>query len=127
MRKISSRRSMFAGLAAALLLSTSITAVSVAVSRAALADEAADQASVAAFFQAGYAFCDAVALGQTWGVDFYQAKIRGGQMLQEGKQKQLSEALSKGFKKSSNCGQSSSLDLDDSLELAALWTATPRA
>ena len=118
---------MFAGLAAALLLSTSITAVSVAVSRAALADEAADQASVTAFFQAGYAFCDAVALGQTWGIDFYQAKIRGGQMLQQGKQKQLSDALAKGFKKSTSCGQSSSLELDDSLEIAALWTAAPRA
>jgi hypothetical protein len=120
------RKNLLAGLAAALLLSSSLTAVSVIASRAAMADEAEDNASVAAFFQQGFAYCDAVALGQAWGVDFYQAKIRGGQMVQKGELRQLSEFLSKGYKKSA-CGQSSSLELEDSVAVADLWMATPQA
>ena len=45
-----------------------------------------DDAAVEVFFAAGYAYDDAVELGELWNVDFYQAKVLGGQALQDGEE-----------------------------------------
>ncbi|WP_106211873.1 hypothetical protein [Kineococcus rhizosphaerae] len=41
----------------------------------------ADSAALDAYFAAGYDYDDAVALGKIWNVDFYEAKVTGGQKL----------------------------------------------
>lgn len=125
MKTAATRQTLLAGLAAALLLSTSLTAVSLIASRAALADEAADAASLAAFFQHGYGWCDADVLGKFWGIDFYQAKIRAGQKVERGEHSVLADMLSEAYG-GNTCGQTSSLDYDDATAVATLWMAAPQ-
>ena len=126
MKTVGTRRTFYAGLAAALLLTSSLTAVSVAVSRGALADTAAENAAVDAFFQRGYGVCDADVLSRFWQIEFWDAKVRAGEMLQRGELRLLSDKLSYGYRDHS-CGESSSLGYEDAPALAALWTAPTQA
>jgi hypothetical protein len=120
------RKYLYAGLTAALLLTSSMTPVAVITSRAALADDAAGQASVQAFYDWGYGDCDAAALAQFWGIDLWSAKIGGGEMVQAGELPLLSDKLSDAYA-NFTCLQSSSLGYDDATTLAALWTKTSDA
>ncbi len=121
MNNVAKRRTLLAGLTAALLLTTSLTAVSLVASQSVLADDAADQASVIAFFDAGYGVCDADVLASFWGVDFWDAKVGGGQKVQDGHSDLLSSVLSQAYG-SHICNETSSLDYNDSTTVAALWT-----
>lgn len=117
------RKNLYAGLTAALLLTSSMTPVAVIASRAALADQATEQASMRAFFDWGYGDCDAAALAQFWNVDLWSAKVSGGEMVQAGELALLSDKLSDAYA-NFTCLQSSSLGYDDATTLAALWTTT---
>lgn len=114
------RQAFFAGLAAALLSTTALTAVSAIAVRPALADDQDDQASVSAFFDYGYGVCDAEVLSKFWGVDFWRAKVLGGQKVQGGAQDVLSEMLSEAYR-THVCGQSSALEYRDAADVATLW------
>ena len=126
MKIVGNRRHLYAGLAAALLLTSSLTAVSLVVSRAALSDEASEQASVVAFFDKGYGVCDADVLSRFWGVPFWDAKVMGGEKVQAGLLRELSDVLSAAYG-SHVCDETSSLGYDDAPPLAALWTGTAPA
>lgn len=104
MKSVSKRSGRFAGLTAALLLTSSLTIVSVAVSGSAMADQASEEAAAAAFFDYGYSGCDADILAMVWGMDYWEAKVHAGQKVQNGWHEAIAADLATGYGQYS-CGQ----------------------
>ncbi len=120
------RQAFFAGLATALLSTTALTAISSVAVRPAYADEASELASINAFFDFGYGVCDAEVLSKFWGIDFWEAKVIGGEKVQAGAHDVLSEVLSQAYG-SHVCGETSALDYHDAGDIAALWMGQTEA
>lgn len=126
MKSVTVRRYGLAGLAAALLLTSSLAAVSAIASRSAMADEASDEQAVRAFFDYGYGVCDAEVLSAFWEADFWDTKVWAGYKVVNGDHDLLADNLAAAYG-SYYCGQMGSLGYDDSMTLAALWSAPTQA
>lgn len=111
------RSRMLSGIAAAFLATTSMTVAAVSLTQSAYAYTAAQQE--AAFWKAGYAYCDAEKLGQYWGMATYNAKLNAGYKILIGDQRYLDEALAEAIQ-SYTCPNG--FNVDDSKDVAALWS-----
>ncbi len=122
MLKISKRYNLVARLAAALLLTSSMTAAPIAA-RAATTNPAGTP-EWAAFFKTGYGWCDAQVLSQYWKMNTDEAKVNAGAKILNGGNRYLGEALAAAYH-SHACG--SSFNYEDAAKLAELWTAEATA
>lgn len=111
-------RSMLSRIAAAFLMTSSMTVAAVSLTQSAYAYTAAQQE--AAFWKAGYAYCDAEKLGQYWGMSAYDAKLNAGYKILIGDQRYLDEAIMTAMQ-SYTCPNG--FNFDDSTNVAELWNA----
>lgn len=113
-------RNVLAGLTAAFLMTSSMTAASVALVQAAAAKTAqpTEDQSLTAFFDAGYAWCDAKVLAQYWNTDPSSSKVWAGEKILRGDQNILDEALGAAYQRH-RCNIA--FDTGDGAQLAALW------
>ena len=109
-------RGMLARIAAAFLMTSSMTVAAVTLTQSAYAYSQAQQE--AAFWKAGYAYCDAEKLGQYWGMSAYEAKLNAGNKILIGDQRYLDEALEYAVQRYT-CPNG--FNFDDSKDVAALW------
>ncbi|BCW91064.1 hypothetical protein sos41_42420 [Alphaproteobacteria bacterium SO-S41] len=109
-------RGLLPRIAAAFLMTSSMTVAAVSLTQSAYAFTQAQQE--AAFWKAGYAYCDAEKLGQYWGMDTYSAKLNAGNKILIGDQRYLDEAIAVAIQ-SYTCPNG--FNFDDSKDVAALW------
>jgi hypothetical protein len=119
MRNSLKRRGLLAGLTAAVLLTTSLVPVNVALAQR---DRCADGncPEYKAFEGSIYGFCDAVVLGRYWGVDSWETKLRIGDQVMHKRARFVSQELHDAFGRY-NCNDVSRLN--DASKIAELWTA----
>lgn len=106
--------------AAAFLMTSSLTGVSVSLLQPTFAYSQAEQE--AAFWNAGYAYCDAEKLGQYWQMSTYDAKLNAGYKILIGDQQYLDQAIAIAMR---SYGCPNGFNFDDSTKLADLWTSHP--
>lgn len=117
-------RKVLTAVVAAFLTTTSMTAASVALVQTAAAKAQAakpteDQA-LEAFFNSGYAWCDAKVLSQYWNTDPGSAKVWAGEKILRGDVAVLDEVLGISYTKF-RCQVA--FDFDDMQDVASLWTS----
>jgi hypothetical protein len=119
MRTSLKRAGLLAGLTAAVLLTSSLVPVNVALAqRTRCAD--GNCAEYKAFENSFYGFCDAVVLGKYWGVDSWETKLRIGDQVMQKKSRFINQELHDAFARY-NCNDVSRLN--DASKIAELWTA----
>ena len=119
MRSSLKRYGLLAGLTAAVLLTTSLVPVDVALAQR---DRCADGKcpEYKAFEDSNYGFCDAVVLGKYWGIDSWETKLRIGDQVMHKRARFVSQELHDAFGRY-NCNDVSRLN--DASTIAELWTA----
>lgn len=116
MTQARSRNRLFSGMAAAFLMTSSMTAAAVSLTQ--YAHAYTNQQLEDAFWKAGYSYCDAEKLGQYWGMATYDAKLNAGNKILEGGQRYLDEAIDYAIQRYT-CPNG--FNYDDATKLAALW------
>jgi hypothetical protein len=119
MRNSLKRYGLLAGLTAAVLLTSSLVPVNVALAQR---DRCSDGncPEYKAFESSFYGFCDAVVLGKYWGVDSWETKLRIGDQVMHKRNSFLNQELHGAFARY-NCNDVSRLN--DASTIAELWTA----
>ena len=119
MRNSLKRYGLLAGITAAVLLTTSLVPVNVALAQR---DRCADGKcpEYKAFEGSIYGFCDAVVLGKYWGIDSWETKLRIGDQVMKKRARFINQELHDAFARQ-NCNDVSSLN--DASTIAELWTA----
>jgi len=121
MRNSLKRYGLLAGLTAAVLLTTSLVPVDVALAqRTRCADGKCAESK--AFDDSFYGFCDAVVLGKYWGVDSWEAKLRIGDQVIHKRERFINDELHGAFARF-NCNQT--FNYNDAQKVADLWMAGP--
>jgi hypothetical protein len=121
MRNSLKRYGLLAGLTAAVLLTTSLVPVDVALAqRTRCADGNCPESK--AFDGSFYGFCDAVVLSKYWGVDSWEAKLRIGDQVIHKRERFINQELHDAFARH-NCNEA--FNYNDALKVAELWTAGP--
>ena len=113
------RGGLLAGVTAAVLLTSSLVPVDVALAqRTRCADGKC--AEYKSFESSNYGFCDAVVLGKYWGVDSWETKLRIGDQVLHKRDRFINQELHNAFARY-NCNDVSRLN--DASDIAQLWTA----
>ena len=115
------RRSLLARIAAAFLLTSSITAAAIAVTMPVASAQNADRA-LDAFFNSGFGYCDAEVLSKYWRTSIDRAKVDAGAKILRGDRRVLRDVI-RIAKRQYRC--STGFNSYDARAVAALWTATP--
>lgn len=110
------------GVMAAFLMTTSMTSASVTLVQVAAAQTTNEDKAIEAFFNAGYAWCDAKVLSQLWNNDPITAKVWAGEKIQRGDQAVLDEVLGQAFAQF-RCNVA--FDMNDAEQLASVWGGAP--
>lgn len=118
MTKFKMGRSMLPAIAAAFLLTTSMTSAGIVMVRTAQAQSNEDYAEQ--FYAAGYALCDAEKLGYYWQMSQWDAKVFAGWKIWNGYQDVLDQVLAQAI--SQYYCVNNSFNMDDATKLADLWT-----
>jgi hypothetical protein len=113
------RRGWLAGLTAAVLLTTSLVPVNVALAQRTRCSDG-KCAESQAFDNSSYGYCDAVVLGKYWGVDSWEAKLRIGDQVIHKRERFINTELHDAFGRH-NCNES--FNYTDAPKVAELWTA----
>jgi hypothetical protein len=119
MRNSLKRVSLLAGITAAVLLTTSLVPVDVALAQRTRCEDG-KCAEYKAFEQSNYGFCDAVVLGKHWGIDSWETKLRIGDQVLKKRARFINAELHAAFFRF-NCDDVSRLN--DASTVAELWTA----
>lgn len=119
MRNSLKRAGLLAGVTAAVLLTTSLVPVDVALAQR---DRCADGncPEYKAYESSFYGFCDAVVLGKYWGVDSWETKLRIGDQVMKKRNNFINGELRGAFARY-NCNDVSRLN--DASTIAELWSA----
>ncbi|WP_432545657.1 hypothetical protein [Kineococcus sp. SYSU DK004] len=94
---------------------------------------AVDEAALGAFFAAGYTYDDAVALGEAWHVDSFEAKVAAGEVLLAGDELPIAPGSAAPAPGSEPTGEHAAVDAffsagytyDDAVALGAEWEVEP--
>ena len=123
MRNSLKRAGLLAGVTAAVLLTSSLVPVNVALAqRTRCADGKC--AEYKAFEESFYGFCDAVVLGKYWGVDSWETKLRIGDQVIHKRNRFINDELRGAFARY-NCNDVSRLN--DASKIAELWSASAQS
>jgi hypothetical protein len=115
------RGCLLAGFTAAILLTTSLVPIDVALAqRTRCADGQCAEAK--AFDNSIYGYCDAVVVGKYWGVDSWEAKLRIGDQVTRKRERFINDELRAAFARY-NCNES--FNYIDAPKVADLWMAAP--
>ena len=116
-------RCLLAGLTAAVLLTSSMVPVSVAVAqRYRCEDGKCPEAK--AFDTSIYGFCDASVLAQHWQVDMWETKLRIGEQVLKRNDAFVKRELRSAF---GRFGCNDVFNYSDAPKIAELWSADPRS
>jgi hypothetical protein len=119
MRKSLKSYGLLAGLTAAVLLTTSLVPVDVALAQRTRCEDG-KCAEFKAFEASQYGFCDADVLAKHWGVDMWEGKLRLGDQVMKKRFNFVNSELSAAYARF-NCNDISRLN--DAHTVAELWTA----
>jgi hypothetical protein len=119
MRNSLKRYGLLAGLTAAILLTTSLVPVNVALAQRNRCEDGRC-AEMKAFENSIYGYCDAVVLGKYWGVDTWEGKLRIGDQLIHHRDRFVNQELRGGFARYT-CDVG--FNYIDAPKIAELWTA----
>jgi hypothetical protein len=114
------RRGLLAGLTAAVLLTSSLVPVTVALAQRTRCGDG-KCAEYKSFEQSNYGFCDAVVLGKYWGVDSWETKLRIGDQVAHHRDRFINQELHVAFGQY-NCNDVS-FNFVDAPKVAELWVA----
>jgi len=119
MRNSLKRAGLLAGLTAAVLLTSSLVPVGVALAQRTRCSDG-NCPEYKAFESSFYGFCDAVVLGKYWGIDSWETKLRIGDQVIHKRNNFINGELHGAFARY-NCNDVSRLN--DASNIAELWSA----
>lgn len=114
------RGRLLSRVASAFMMTTSLTIAATSLLQSSYAYTQSQQEN--AFWNAGYAYCDAEKLGQYWKMSTYDAKLNAGYKILIGDQRYLDQAIDIAMQ---SYGCPNGFNFDDSTKLADLWTSGP--